>query len=704
MTDIAGSRVLGRVPLHRVEGRDKVTGAALYAGEYRPDGLVYGWPVVSRIAAGQVIDVDTAAAEALSGVLRVWWHENAPTLADVGMPMLAVLQSPQVHFRGEVVALVVATTPEVAREVAERLAVTYVESAHEVLLAADDPALRTPDTVNAGYAGVSERGDPDAAFAGSQVQIDATYRTPGEHNNPMEPHATTAVFAGGELTLYDSNQGGHPVRQAVADALGMPAERVRVISAHVGGGFGSKGLPRPNVILAAMAARELNRPVRVVLTRQHLFSLVGYRTPTIQRVRLGARADGLLQSIDHDAVVQTSRHVEFVEQVVAATRMMYAAEHRRTRHRVAALDVPIPSWLRAPGECPGMFALESAMDELAVATGIDPIELRIRNEPRADPEQGIPFSSRNLVGCLRRGAELFGWAERDPRPRSRRRGEWLIGAGVASSTYPGYASPATASATALAAGGFVVSINATDIGTGARTALLVLAAEALGVDPDAVEIRIGDSDLPRAGVAGGSAGTTSWGWAVHKVCRELLDRLGDVGGPLTEDITATANTSADLKARENLSRHAFGAQFAEVWVNSETGELRVPRMVGVFAAGRIINPRTARSQLIGGMTMGLSMALHEEGVLDAEFGDFANHDLAGYHISSCADVASIEVEWLDEQDSAINPLGTKGIGEIGIVATAAAVANGVFHATGVRVRDLPIHLEDTVGQAPRIAR
>jgi xanthine dehydrogenase YagR molybdenum-binding subunit len=390
--------------------------------------------------------------------------------------------------------------------------------------------------------------------------------------------------------------------------------------------------------------------------------------------------------------------VEFVEQVVVATRMMYAAENRRTRHRVADLDVPIPSWMRAPGECPGMFALESAMDELAIAAGVDPVELRIRNEPATDPEQGIEFSSRNLVGCLRRGAELFGWAERNPRPRARRRGRWLIGSGVASSTYPGYASPATATATALLGGRFEVSINATDIGTGARTAMLILAAEALGVDTALVEIRIGDSDLPRAGVAGGSSGTTSWGWAVHKVCRELADALVGSGGvdALTENMTVTANTSADLKARENLSRHAYGAQFVEVWVDQDTGELRVPRMVGVFAAGRIVNPRTARSQLIGGMTMGLSMALHEEGVMDGISGDYANHDLAGYHIASCADVGSIEVEFLDERDGRINPLGTKGIGEIGIVGTAAAVANAVHHATGVRVRDLPIQLEDTL--------
>jgi len=687
-----------RAPLHRVEGRAKVSGAAEYAADYPADDLVYAWPVLSTIAAGRITDVDTASVQNMPGLLQVWWHGNAPLLADVGMPMLAVMQSPDVHFRGEVVALVAATSPEIARDAAATLSITYVEHAHRVVLTADDPSLRTPDTVNAGYPGLSEKGDPEGGFADSAVQIDATYSTPGLHNNPMEPHATTAVYSGGELTLYDSNQGGHPVRQAIAGALGMPVDRVRVISAHVGGGFGSKGLPRPNVILAAMAARELDRPVRVVFTRQHQFSLVGYRTPTIQRVRLGADPDGRLRSIDHDATVQSSRHVEFVEQVVVATRLMYAAENRRTQHRVADLDVPIPSWMRAPGECPGMFGLESAMDELAIAAEVDPVELRIRNEPATDPEQGIAFSSRNLVGCLRRGAELFGWADRDPRPRGRQRGRWLVGSGVASSTYPGYASPATATATALSGGRFEVSINATDIGTGARTAMLILAAEALGVDADLIEIRIGDSDLPRAGVAGGSAGTTSWGWAVDKVCRELVAALLGFGGAdaLTESVTVTASTSADLKARENLSRHAFGAQFVEVWVDVDTGELRVPRMVGVFAAGRIVNPRTARSQLIGGMTMGLSMALHEEGVMDREFGDYANHDLAGYHIASCADVGSIEVEFLDERDTRINPLGTKGIGEIGIVGTAAAVANAVYHATGVRVRDLPIHLEDTL--------
>jgi xanthine dehydrogenase YagR molybdenum-binding subunit len=690
--------VLTRTPLHRVEGREKVTGSASYAAEYHFGDLLHAWPVLSAIAAGRITDVDTTEVEKMPGVVQVWWHGNAPRLADVGMPMLAVLQSDEVHFRGEIVAVVVATSPEIAREAAGLLTVTSVERDHDVDLDPGNPAVRTPDTVNAGFAGLSEKGDPDSVFASSPVRFDETYRTPAEHNNPMEPHATTAVYTAGELTLYDSSQGGHPVQQLIAGALGLPTERVRVVSTHVGGGFGSKGLPRPNVIIAAMVAVQLERPVRMVLTRQHQFSLVGYRTPTIQRIKLGAEPDGRLRSIDHDAVVQTSRHAEFVEQVVTASRMMYAAENRRTRHRVLALDVPIPSWLRAPGECPGMFALESAMDELASEVGIDPIELRIRNEPETDPELGIAFSSRNLVGCLRRGAELFDWTERDPRPGVRRRGRWSIGTGVASSTYPGYAMPATASATRTADGSFLVSINGTDIGTGARTAMLILAAEALDVDHSRVEIRIGDSDLPRAGVAGGSAGTTSWGWAVHKACRELVERLTELddAADRTGEVTVTASTSADLKAREELSRHAFGAQFAEAWVDMVTGEVRIPRMLGVFAAGRIVNPRTARSQLIGGMTMGLSMALHEEGVMDPAFGDYANHDLAGYHIASCADIGSIEVECLDEQDSAINPLGTKGIGEIGIVGTAAAVANAVYHATGVRVRELPITIESVL--------
>jgi xanthine dehydrogenase YagR molybdenum-binding subunit len=474
----------------------------------------------------------------------------------------------------------------------------------------------------------------------------------------------------------------------VAKVFGLEPEDVRVICPHVGGGFGSKGMPHSHVVVAALAARAVERPVKLAVTRQQMFALTGYRTPTIQRVRLGAEADGTLTAIVHDAFEQTSTLKEFAEQTTVVTRMMYAAPNRRTTHRLVRLDVPSPSWMRAPGECPGMFALESAMDELAVALGLDPIELRVRNEAEIDPEKGVPFSSRNLVACLREGAQRFGWAERDPHPGTRRDGEWLSGTGVAASTYPAYRSPAGASVRATGDGSYEVRISASDLGTGARTVLTQIAADALGVGPESVRVEIGDSSLPRAGTAGGSMGTASYGSAVHKACRALRD---------SGDDEATASTADDIKALANLSRHAFGAQFADVRVNTVTGEVRVPRLLGVFAAGRIINAKTARSQLIGGMTMGLGMALHEESVMDAQFGDYVNHDFAQYHVPACADVLDVDAVWVEEEDTQLNPMGSKGIGEIGIVGTAAAIANAVHHATGRRFRELPIRLDRVLG-------
>jgi xanthine dehydrogenase YagR molybdenum-binding subunit len=418
-----------------------------------------------------------------------------------------------------------------------------------------------------------------------------------------------------------------------------------------------------------------------------MFHLTGYRTPTIQRLRLGADADGRLTAIVHEAAVQTSQLREFVEQVVTPTRTMYAAPNRRTTHRVVALNVPTPSWMRAPGECPGMYGLESAMDELAYAIGIDPIELRVRNEPERDPEQDTEWSSRNLVACLREGARRFGWEARDPRPRSRREGRWLVGLGVAASTYPAYRSPAQASVR-REGDRFDVRIAAADIGTGARTVLAQIAADALGVPVDRVRMEIGDSALPRAGVAGGSMGTASWGTAVVRACERLLETGGD---------EAHADTTDEVKAQAPRARHGFGAQFVETWVDPATGEVRVERMLGVFAVGRIINAKTARSQFIGGMTMGIGMALMEESIMDERFGDFVNHDLADYHVPVSADVRSIDAVWLDERDDDLNPMGSKGIGEIGIVGAAAAVANAVHHATGIRVRDLPIRLDKLIG-------
>ncbi|GAB6898272.1 xanthine dehydrogenase family protein molybdopterin-binding subunit [Kineosporia succinea] len=673
-------------PVVRDEALEKVTGAAKYAYEYGSgEQTAYAWIVTSTVARGRVMSVGADHVLTADDVIAVLWHENAPRLGDVGDPVVAVLQDGDVHYRGQVVALVVAKTPEAAREAAARLPVEYEELSHDVVLTPDHETLYKPAQVNPSFETDTRQGDPDGALEASPVTVDHTYTTVALHNNPMEPHASTALWHDdGTLTLWDSNQGGHPVRETIAGLFEVEPGAVRVVNAHVGGGFGSKGTPRPNVVLAVMAARVTGRPVKLAVTRQQMFSLVGYRTPTIQRIRLGAEADGRLNAIVHEVVEQTATVKEFAEQTAVATRKIYAAPHRRTSHRLARLDVPVPSWMRAPGECPGFYAFESAMDELAHDLGMDPVELRVRNEPEVDPETGNPFSSRNLVACLREGAARFGWEPGPRTPRSRQEGRWLIGTGVAASFYPTYEAPATATASTDGNGHYTVAINATDIGTGARTALRQLAAEALDLPLERVSIRIGDSELPPAGLAGGSMGTRSWGWAVTKACAQLLSS----GSP-----EVTVNTADDIEALGQYSRGAYGAQFVEVRVDVDTGELRVPRMTGIFAAGRIVNARTARSQIVGGMTMGLSMALHEEGVMDAAFGDYANHDLAGYHVASCADVGSIDVGWIEEDDEHLGGARTKGIGEIGIVGTAAAVANAVFDATGVRVRELPIQAQ-----------
>jgi xanthine dehydrogenase YagR molybdenum-binding subunit len=665
-------------PIERIEGREKVTGEAVYAFEHAPEGVAYAAIVTSSVARGMVRRIDAEPALSLPGVLGVLSAENAPSLPGAEGE-LAVLQSPAIAYRGEIVAAVVAETLETARHAAEVVRVDEDAAPHDVVLRPDHPGLYRPDKVNPNYPTDTEDGDVDAALAGAAVRVDETYSTPTEHNNPMEPHATVAVWEGDGLTLYDSNQGAWNVVRAIAKAFAIDEERVHVISPHVGGGFGSKGTPRPHVVLAAMCARQVGRPVKLAVTRQQMFTLTGYRTPTIQRMRLGADRDGRLAAVVHDVAEQTSTVQEFAEQTALPTRMMYASRTRRTTHRLVALDVPTPSWMRAPGECPGMFALESAMDELAVACGLDPIELRIRNEPEIDPETGNPFSTRNLVECLRQGAERFGWDGRGE-PGARRDGRWLVGTGVASSTYPARRVGSTAHGRVEADGTFTIRITASDIGTGARTALTQIAADAMDVPLERVRVAIGDSESGQAMIAGGSMGTASWGAAVVKACERL--RAGE--------IEVHVDTADDPDPGEGFAKHAFGAQFVEVRIDPGTGEVRIPRALGMFACGRIVNPSTARSQFLGGMTMGISMALFEETLIDAALGGYVNHDLAGYHVPTNADIGEIEAEWIDEEDFRVSPMGAKGIGEIGIVGTAAAVANAVFDATGVRFRDLPI--------------
>ncbi|MFE5938656.1 xanthine dehydrogenase family protein molybdopterin-binding subunit [Streptomyces sp. NPDC056470] len=685
-----GPGALGTDAVRR-EARDKVTGHARYAVEHTPSGCAYAWPVPAAIARGRVRAIDTAKVLDLPGVLAVLTHENAERLGKPDDPTLALLQDDRVPHRGWYVALVVADTLENARAAATALHVDYESEDHDVRLTTDHPGVYTPEEANGGFPAVRERGDFDSAFAAADVRVDGEYTLTALHNHPMEPHGATAHWHDGRLIVWDSSQGTGAVRNALAQLFDLDRKQVTAISEHVGGGFGSKGTPRPAVVLAVMATRHIGRPVKVSLPRWQMPAVVGHRAPTLHRVRLGAGADGRITAVAHEVVTHTSRVKEFVEQAAVPARIMYVSPSSRTVHRVAPLDVPSPSWMRAPGEASGMCALESAMDELAVATGLDPVELRLRNEPDTEPDSGLPFSTRNLAECLRRGAGLFDWQRRDPRPGVSRDGDLLLGTGVAASTYPVLISPSTASAHARSDGSYRIRVNATDIGTGARTVLAQIAAQALDAPLESVDIEIGSSDLPEAPLAGGSSGTASWGWAVHKASTLLARRLADHRGALSASgLTATADTKEETGEEPKYARHSFGAVFTEVQVDTVTGEVRVRRMLGVFAAGRILNPRTARSQFIGGMIMGIGMALTEGSTMDERFGDFAERDLASYHVPVCADVTSIEAHWIEEDDRHLNPMGSKGVGEIGIVGTAAAVGNAVHHATGLRLRELPL--------------
>jgi xanthine dehydrogenase YagR molybdenum-binding subunit len=687
------TRAIGQ-PLDRVDGPLKVMGVAKYAYEHAVERAAYAFPVQSTIAKGRIVAIDASAARAMPRVIDVLSHENAPRLSTANNPDLGFFQSNAVEYHGQPVAAVVAETLELARYAASLIVVRYQEEEPDVELRADRGDLYQPRLLNGNYETDTSRGDVSAALASATVTIDHTYATPAEHNNPLEPHTTVATWEDGAVTLYDATQSAHMRQADIAAVFGLPPERVHVISPYVGGAFGSKGFTWPPAALAVMAAKAAGRPVKLALTREQMFSLVGYRTPTIQRIRLGADRDGRLTAVTHDVVEQTSTIREFAEQTATPTRIMYAAPNRQTTHRLARLDVPTPCWMRAPGVCPGMYALECAMDEMAIACGLDPIEFRIRNEPAVDPDSGLPFSSRGLVACLREGARRFGWAQRDPMARARRDGQWLVGTGVAASTYPRHLRPSTASVRIEPDGRCLVRIDATDIGNGAWTVLAQIAADALGVPLERVELEIGDSALPPATVAGGSMGTFSWGSAIVIAAQNLRTRLrDDHGGVVPAGGLVVSGSFGQTPEAERFSMHAFGAQFAEVRVNADTGEVRVPRLLGVFDAGRIINPKTARSQFRGGMTMGLSMALFEQSVIDPRFGDYVNHDFAEYHIATNADVGTVEVSWLDEEDPHYDPLGAKGIGEIGIVGTAAAIANAVYHATGSRVRDLPITLD-----------
>lgn len=684
----------------RVEGPLKVTGRAPYAMEHSAEAGVdeplHAFVVGSTVSRGRVLAVHADEVRADARVVAVLDHTNAPRLADTDDEEYAVLQDDQVHFRGQVVALVIATTSEAAREGARRVRVDYAQEAGDHVFDEDSPGDE-PEQLNAGLPPSSSTGDPDRALASAPYVLDQTYRTPFEHNNPLEPHASTVRWDvgpdGADLRVFDSTQAAHSVRSTLAGLLGIEAHRVHVVASHVGGGFGSKGLPHAHNVAAVLAARsQPGRWVRLAVTRQQMFALTGYRTATISRFRLAADADGVLSAIEHSVVEQTSRWKEFAEQTVAPTRHVYAAPHRRTSTRLVRLDVAVPSWMRAPGEMPGSFAQESAMDELADLVGLDPIELRRRNEPDVDPDSGSSFGDRRLMECFDLGAERFGWADRGP-ARSRTDGDWHVGLGTAASVYPAYTQPGNQARVLAEAGGYRVEIGAVDIGTGARTVLGQIAADALDVDVDAIDLRLGSSDLPVASVAGGSSGTSSWGWAIVEAARAFRRQHGTSPEPGDESVAGPPEDPVD----GDHALHSFGAQFVEARVNRFTGEVRVPRMLGVFSVGRVVNPRLARSQLLGGMTMGLSTGLFEESWRDPRSGHVVTDDLATYHVASHADVRDLEAVWLDEADPWVNPMGARGIGEIGITGAGAALANAVHHATGVRQRSLPVTPDKALG-------
>jgi xanthine dehydrogenase YagR molybdenum-binding subunit len=688
MKDLLPARAIGQA-LPRLDGPLKVAGQAPYAYEQPVDLPTYLYVVQSTVARGRITAIDTAEAEAMPGVIAVLTHKNVPRLASDKNKELWVLQSGDVSYRGELIGGVIAETPETARDAAGFVRVTYQEQPHDVELRADRTDIYAPASVNPQHRTDTFDGDVDSALSSAEVTIDQTYTTPMEHHNAIETHSTVAVWDedSHRLLLYDANQGPHMIAGMLAEPLGLDPEQIHVVSPYIGGAFGSKSFPRPHHIAVAMAARMTGgRPVRFALTRQQAFVMATYRTPTIQRMRLGADATGRLTAIAHDVIEQTSRIKEFAEQTALPSRTMYAAPNRRTTHRLAPLDVSVPGWMRAPGETPGMFAIEVAMDEMALACGLDPIEFRLRNDTDVDPDTGKPFSSRNLAACLREGARMFGW-ERRVGPGRRREDGWLVGLGVAASTYPALGRPGSVAIIQYGADRrYRVLIGAADLGTGAWTALTQIAADALGCPVADIRLEIGDSYLPMASVAGGSSGTNCWGSAIAAAADAFRAEHG--GNP--EPGAEARAEMPDNPDRKQYATHAFGAQFAEVRVDVDTAEIQVPRMLGVFAVGRIVNPRTARSQLIGGMAMGLSMALFEDGVVDPRFGHVVNRDLAEYHVATNADVKEIEATWIDEVDPHLNPMGTKGIGEIGIVGAAAAVANAAYNATGIRVRDLPI--------------
>ena len=694
--------VIGK-PLARVDGRAKVTGAALYAAEFNQPGQAYAVIVGSTVGRGRVTRIGNAGVLGLPGVIAVISHLNAPRLAygphkgpidpAVG-ERLHVLQDDQVRFHGQPVAVVVANTLDQAEHAALALRIEYAAE-RPVVDARDskaepiipEAAARPGSRVRADTA----RGDADSALVDAPIKIDAIYDIARENHNPMEPHATVAAWTGDRLTLWSKSQFVVNEQAEIAAIFGLPRENVQVICPYIGGAFGTTLRTWPHVALAALAARQVGRPVKLVLSRRQMFHATGHRPRTIQRVALGATRDGSLTTLIHEGTGETSRHEQFIEALTSVSSLMYSCPNVRTRYRLVPLDSGTPNHMRGPGEASGIFALECAMDELAYAVGVDPVELRRRNEPAIDEGENLPFSSRSLLKCFDLGHERFGWARRDPKPRAMRDGRLLIGWGVASACYPAIHSPASARVRLLADGTAEVEAAASDMGPGTYTSMTQVAADFLGLPVSQVRFSLGRSDFPPTPPHGGSQTMASVGSAIRAACIAVLEESARRGG--ARPIEASASSARNPDDARKFSMHAFGAVFVEVAVDPDLGIVRVRRALGVYGAGRIVNPRLAASQCTGGMVGGIGMALMERTVLDPRDGRAVNAHMADYLVPVNLDTPQLEVHFIEEEDPHVNPLGVKGLGEIALIGIAPAIANAVFHATGKRVRELPIRIE-----------
>ncbi|MCO6392569.1 molybdopterin-dependent oxidoreductase [Aliihoeflea aestuarii] len=727
-------------PVTRRDGIAKVTGAAVFAADNAPEKLLYAVYVPATIARGRVVHLDTDAAKAHPGVTLVMTPQNRPALQ--GDPSekptmfsfrVEVLQDDTVRYAGQPIALVVGKTLEAATEGARLLKPRY--TADPARTALDDNESFGFEPEGFGLPAGAEHGDVEAGHAAADKSVDVIYETASQYHNPMETHAVVAAWEGDRLTLDMPSQALAMSCAGYAFFFGIPAENVTLRSPYLGGGFGSKAIPTGPQVLAILAARETARPVKLMLTRQQMFGPVGHRGATRQRLRLGIGAKGALTVIDHEGVAETSTFDDFVEPAANASQGLYAAQALRSTHRAVRLDVGTPGPMRAPGEASGSAALECAMDELAEAAGIDPLEFRLLNYAETEPGTGKPYSSKALRDCYLQGAKRFGWAGR-PLQSGQMRDEngLLTGWGMGTALFPCPMFAAEATATLRADGTALVETSAADMGQGAWTALAQIAADSLGVPLDRLEFRAGDSRLPDGGVAGGSGHTATAGNALHAAGSDVIAQLGQIAAedkdsPLhgagnarfvardgrihvegdetrsealadifaragKAEVTGNGSAARPPEAAEKHAMHSHGAVFAEVKVDPELCQMRVTRLVGAFAAGRIINPRLAESQLMGGMIWGISFALHEEAKFDRRSGRVMNADFAGYHVPVNADVAGLEVITVHEDDPYVNALGIKGVGEIGITGTVGAIANAIWHATGRRIRRFPIRIED----------